>query len=737
MIGYEVPMSDVDTVTQTATQNNSLELLAKLLAAENISVEHNKQFSTASFDLESRTLRLPVWKKMDERLYHMLVLHEVGHALHTPMEEWTSNIKLFGSKFRGFLNIIEDARIERKMKIKFPGSRRDFFEGYKGLHQQDFFSLNGKLIADMSLINRINLHFKIGSFVEIPFTEDELIYVDQISRTTTFNETVNIAIDLFDLAKEKDAERNEDKEVGPEPEKNEYSKAKTDDDADDDFDDDAEDFDDFDDAEDDAEADSSSEMDTSTDESLKHRLSQDMLDPSAIETFYVDFDQKIDYREHTFGYREVLDCIDTERAANLKHQYQPQNIAQKYLESSTKRYNNFCNMNTKAVSYLVKEFEIKKAADQYSRSRQAKTGSIDPNKLHAYKMTDNIFRRLTVIPAAKNHGLVMFIDFSGSMAQNMKGTVEQLLNLVMFCRKVNIPHRVYAFQDIHPGYMKRKLLPDHTKQIPDNSNLRVESVYLLELFHEKMRTNEFKQMSMSLLDFASWFGYRSNRRSSSSSQVDNYGMTFYPRNTFQLNGTPLNASIMLSRKLISDFRAQTNVQVVNAIFLTDGESRRMGCARSLNAKSTIRRTIMRDKLTGYELEEIAFRDHHECQKDNNNHTQTAFLINCIKKSEKVRAVCFRISSKREITSLIVYLKDFELHQASMRSNKFVGLHDFCGFEQYFLIPDGKDLNVETSEMQGVTTGDSKSKLARAFLKANTNRSVNRVLLSRFVTSIAA
>ena len=394
-------------------------------------------------------------------------------------------------------------------------------------------------------------------------------------------------------------------------------------------------------------------------------------------------------------------------------------------------------MNTKAVSYLVKEFEIKKAADQYSRSRQAKTGSIDPNKLHAYKMTDNIFRRLTVIPAAKNHGLVMFIDFSGSMAQNMKGTVEQLLNLVMFCRKVNIPHRVYAFQDIHPGYMKRKLLPDHTKQIPDNSNLRVESVYLLELFHEKMRTNEFKQMSMSLLDFASCLGYRSNRRSSSSSKVDNYGMTFYPRNTFQLNGTPLNASIMLSRKLISDFRAQTNVQVVNAIFLTDGESRRMGCARSLNAKSTIRRTIMRDKLTGYELEETAFSDYRECQKDNNNHTQTAFLINCIKKSEKVRAVCFRISSKREITSLIVYLKDFELHQASMRSNKFVGLHNYCGFEQYFLIPDGKDLNVETSEMQGVTTGDSKSKLARAFLKANTNRSVNRVLLSRFVTSIAA
>ena len=733
-------MSDVDTVTQTATQNNSLELLAKLLAAENISVEHNKQFSTASFDLESRTLRLPVWKKMDERLYHMLVLHEVGHALHTPMEEWTSNIKLFGSKFRGFLNIIEDARIERKMKIKFPGSRRDFFEGYKGLHQQDFFSLNGKRIADMSLINRINLHFKIGSFVEIPFTEDELIYVDQISRTTTFNETVNIAIDLFDLAKEKDAERNEDKEVGPEPEKNEYSKAKTDDDADDDFDDDVEDFDDFDDAEDaedDAEADSSSEMDTSTDESLKHRLSRDMLDPSAIETFYVDFDQKIDYREHTFGYREVLDCIDAERAANLKYIFEPQNIAQKYLESSTKRYNNFCNMNTKAVSYLVKEFEIKKAADQYSRSRQAKTGSIDPNKLHAYKMTDNIFRRLTVIPAAKNHGLVMFIDFSGSMAQNMKGTVEQLLNLVMFCRKVNIPHRVYAFQDIHPGYMKRKLLPDHTKQIPDNSNLRVESVYLLELFHEKMRTNEFKQMSMSLLDFASWFGYRSNRRSSSSSQVDNYGMTFYPRNTFQLNGTPLNASIMLSRKLISDFRAQTNVQVVNAIFLTDGESCRMGCARSLNAKSTIRRTIMRDKLTGYELEETAFSDYRECQKDNNNHTQTAFLINCIKKSEKVRAVCFRISSKREITSLIVCLKDFGLHQASMRSNKFVGLHNYCGFEQYFLIPDGKDLNVETSEMQGVTTGDSKSKLARAFLKANTNRSVNRVLLSRFVTSIAA
>ena len=40
---------------------------------------------------------------------------------------------------------------------------------------------------------------------------------------------------------------------------------------------------------------------------------------------------------------------------------------------------------------------------------------------------------------------MMLLDWSGSMCADLKKTIDQLINLVMFCRKINIPFKVYAF----------------------------------------------------------------------------------------------------------------------------------------------------------------------------------------------------------------------------------------------------------------------------------------------------
>ena len=55
-------------------------------------------------------------------------------------------------------------------------------------------------------------------------------------------------------------------------------------------------------------------------------------------------------------------------------------------------------------------------------------------------------------PDAKNHGMIFYLDWSGSMHDNMKGTIMQLLNLVLFCKKVNIPFSVYAFSSHYRKY---------------------------------------------------------------------------------------------------------------------------------------------------------------------------------------------------------------------------------------------------------------------------------------------
>ena len=59
--------------------------LAKLIASENITVQHN-QVKTASFDTLNRILTLPIFKVESGDVYDMLIAHECAHALWTPTD---------------------------------------------------------------------------------------------------------------------------------------------------------------------------------------------------------------------------------------------------------------------------------------------------------------------------------------------------------------------------------------------------------------------------------------------------------------------------------------------------------------------------------------------------------------------------------------------------------------------------------------------------------------------------
>ena len=66
-----------DMIVNTEVKGN----LARLLATENLKVEHRK-VSTACFDVQNRVLILPIWKRASATVYDLLVGHEVGHALY-------------------------------------------------------------------------------------------------------------------------------------------------------------------------------------------------------------------------------------------------------------------------------------------------------------------------------------------------------------------------------------------------------------------------------------------------------------------------------------------------------------------------------------------------------------------------------------------------------------------------------------------------------------------------------
>ena len=171
--------------------------LAKLLATEDLIVEH-KQVETASFNVETRVLTLPLWEKATNSVYDMLVGHEVSHALFTPNFDWSIDNPLP----HGVVNVVEDARVEKLMKRKYLGIAKTFFNGYSELHSQDFFSVNDLDIDEMNLADRINLFFKIGRFVDISFTEEEIKIRDLIDAAETFDDTLHAAKVLNDYCEE-------------------------------------------------------------------------------------------------------------------------------------------------------------------------------------------------------------------------------------------------------------------------------------------------------------------------------------------------------------------------------------------------------------------------------------------------------------------------------------------------------------------------------------------------------
>ena len=93
--------------------------LAKLLATEDITVRHSATATTASFDVKARILTLPIWTVAEDMndVLDMMTGHEVGHSLWTGMQDWEDAV-IKAELHKGILNIVEDARIEKKIKRK-------------------------------------------------------------------------------------------------------------------------------------------------------------------------------------------------------------------------------------------------------------------------------------------------------------------------------------------------------------------------------------------------------------------------------------------------------------------------------------------------------------------------------------------------------------------------------------------------------------------------------------------
>ena len=686
----------------------SIDLTSKLLATENLTIVRTNS-STAYFDTESRVLNLPLWKDMTDELESMLSAHEVGHALFTTGDDWINEIKKIESKteqsvLKGYFNVVEDARIEKLMKRKYPGLRKTFGTGYTQLVERDFFKIKNRDVDSMLLIDRINLYFKIGSLFDVDFSEEEMEYVERVDRAETIEEAIAVAKDLIEFAKKQKSETDQEEEI----EDLEFDVRRRQNQNPDEEDEAGRDTGEL---EEDEEDESIEDLKSETDENLNQSLEQS-----------TDLTTK-------YFYHEYITTIANDPIIDYKTVLNETNGVENYIPSYHRdRFDAFMIESERVVNYLVKEFEMRKSAQAYRRAQVSKSGSLNLNKLHSYQLTDDIFKRVTTIPNGKNHGMVFLLDWSGSMSNVIESTVKQVINLAMFCRRVNIPFEVYAFSDRHPRGRER----NGTFNAEKNANLREElsetkdknviftdgHFSLLNLFSSKMSNADFKKAAFRF------------------SVPPTYYAEYY-----HLHGTPLNDALLQMLDFIPKYKKSNNIEKLTFITLTDGEggnlctSLRYGFSRSIYENGTGARLkakhFVNDRVTGKSYEVSSFPG---------KHTET--LLRMIKSRYDVTTIGFHLTTSSMHNVIRAYRSHFETPytqveidaiRSGMRKEGFYSLMD-TGRDELFVVQDSST-NIIDAELD-VDGKASAATIARKFGKMLNNKKHSRILLDRFINHVA-
>ena len=764
--------------------------LVKLLAEEDLQVTY-KNVPTAHFDVKAREVVLPIWKDKSEAVMDMMSLHEVGHALWTDMDLIERGQKK--EVKHSFLNVLEDVRIEKMIQEKYLGSVRVFKKAYTELLEKDFFNINGKDLSKLNLIDRINMHYK--NVPNVPFDDNELEWVEKANKTKTVDDVLNLAVELQEWMynQEKDTESDEmfkmdlpfdmkESEDEPEDEKEENKSSNIE----------SQDTDDTEESEDEG---SDSGNGTSTEDDKKnteeledkgfaksnegqdefegiesltdsnYMMKQEMAsDKDALNHITLNI-PKINLDKAIIDYKD----INKELTTFYKEKCKGNKSNTEYMQWVVKDIKRFEKEQKPVISYMVKEFEMKKAADLYKRSTVSKTGSLNMDKLHSYSYNEDIFLKMNVEPGATNHGLVMFVDWSGSMSDNFHNTLKQTLNLVWFCKRVNIPFEVYGFSNQYSHGETTTI--NEKAQTPKQNDLVVNDCTLLNLLSSRANKNEFQE---SLINFWAISNYWCDRYNYGGIDVgeDRCVYPIYVPSSYNLGSTPLNHTIIYAMDLLPKFKKDNGLQKVHTVFLTDG------------ASNSIQNSYQWGKMQNYDklteefvyngefiptyydkscsditlIDPVTNKKYEMKYNDKKNpysyrgfgyDTQTNILVEFLKsRVPGMNVVNFFIAgrnrkgtvSKNDI-EYIFGLSSWDEYEEVKKIQKFIKKHNYAvcttsAWDEMYVLPGGEKLDISSDDMSEVQPGAKKTELKRAFGKMSSGKRNSRPVLNKFVGMIA-
>lgn len=540
-------------------------ILANLLANENLTIQSGN-VDTASFDVLNRVLTMPFWADASQDVTHMLIGHEVGHALYTPRESHETIKRVAPGVPFDYFNIVEDVRIERKMLEKYPGLIGNFKRGYKELFDaKNFFGTPAKILR-LPFPDRLNAKMKLRDLIDIPFTDEEKVLVEQVRACETFRDVVAASIAIYEFMKDQKEAYDQDpqgfmedlisqlsQDQNPSDSPSSDGQAMT---VEAQFDQDGGETGDTEEGEG---SDSGSSEDGAGDgdaaeegdgtgegdrEGEGEGDAPDLSDlPSEMDIDQVESQRTLDQAaseksEKTKGNVYGNGAGSLSKSARY---YSTTEIVSKREEKAKRReanqavataFKEFTVYSDKAVNQMVAEFERRRSAARFARAENSRSGSLDTNKLHKYLLSDDIFSTQTIVEDDKAHGIVMLVDFSGSMWNSLPTILRRLIILVKFCKKANIKFRVLSFttsgvvEMFHDAMSKK----DFTRAIKQVFLMTVEDDGALAWHYEQLCNNE------------------------------------------NLGGTPLVDTTFAMEEVFKKYLADRSIQKYSFITLTDGDS---------------------------------------------------------------------------------------------------------------------------------------------------------------------
>ena len=701
--------------------------LARLLAQEDLIVEQ-RQVDTASFDVERRILTLPLWEKAEASVLDMLIAHEVGHALYTP-NKWD----FLGEIPLSFVNVVEDVRIEKLMKRRYAGLPKTFYNGYRDINAKDFFQLQFADLEEFGLVDRINLFYKVGMFHNIPFKNDqEIAFRDECANVETFDEVLDLASRIAKYQQEQVSDKStsqtdeEGAEEAPSTEQGSGGQTQSSQEESTESKDTQgqeaptnttqEDGQESEETSNDAPTPAQpngkgttggkahgDDLEAVTDSLLKESI-QNLVDTESAPITYINTPELL-LDKVIVETQEWVDVLD-----EYWNKYEGFDFAK--IDSEWARYK---SQSSKEVNYLVKEFEMKKSASAYARTTVSKTGVLDCSKLFQYKYNDDIFKKISVTPDGKNHGLIFNLDWSGSMSHILFSTMKQLLNLIQFCNKTGIPFEVYAF----------------TNEWDSESVQKVKEVKENEITIEKFNMIKFASSDLKKRDLDKVMKYMFRTAFAMTYRAADYNIPY----KLYLSGTPLNEAIISMKQILPIFQKRNKVEKCHIINLTDGEG---SC-------------VMRNKKWGhYDYDKLVSGHIGDCQlRDrkvgriyktfgysyyDSSHTDI-FVENLMDNFPNTNVISIRLCSGTDFNR-VSYNWEFderEKNKAQWRKHKsFIDMNSAYTRSLYILSNslDDSDNAFEVKE------DARKQDISRAFKKSQKNKSTSKRILNEFISVIA-